>query len=178
MNKDSPVSQVKVALWSLGLGLSIGAFIHIMGYRWLLLGMFFGLSLILLSWIALDKTLIMAFNFSSPYVMKMAAFMLYHVRFSALVLVMFLVITKTNLYFGIGTFFGFLIPKLVLGAILLRNRSEEWWLKRVSHETPQCDSESISVSEREPQELNPFEFDPVENEIKRYFQTQKGELGC
>lgn len=178
MNKDSPVSQAKIALWSLGLGLSTGALMHIMGHRWLLLGMFFGLSLILLSWLSLDKTLIMAFNFSSPYLMKMAAFMLYHVRFSALVLIMFLVITKTNLYFGIGTFFGFLIPKLVLGVILLRNRSEEWWLKRVSRETPQCDPKSTSVSEIELQVLNPFEFDPVENEIKRYFQTHKGELEC
>lgn len=178
MNKGSPVSQTRIVLWSLGLGLTTGGLMYIMGYRWLLLGMFFGLLINLISWIALDKTLLMAFGFSNPHLMRAASFVLYHVRFSGIVLIMFLVIPKTNLYFGVGTFLGFLIPKLVLGAILLRNRSEEWWLKRISPEISQGDLDIDSALERGLPEPNPFEIDPVENEIKRYFQSQKGELEC
>lgn len=175
MSKVFNISQANIALGSLVLGtITVTAF-YLIGSEWLASGTVFGIALMLLNWKALDKVLLIAFRFTSPMVMKLISFFLYHIRFLLVVFIMFLVIPKTNLYFGIGSFIGFIIPKVVLGIIILKNRSDEWWLKRVQDDQEHPSEKIQTLLEKELFERNPFEVDPIGIEVRRYYQSLKGD---
>ncbi|HWI54529.1 MAG TPA: hypothetical protein VNT57_02445 [Desulfobacteria bacterium] len=172
MRVDSPSFQSNLARRSLAAGLASSAVIYILGYPQVTLGLLFGLLLMLVNWRVLSEILRFTFRFTSLQRSKMAAFVFYHLRFWTLVLIMFVVIPKTNLYFGIGTFLGLLIPKIMMGPMVYMKRSEEWWTKKfpARNEPP---SKPLSYLEQALLNRNPFEIDPIEIEINRYYQSLK-----
>lgn len=130
LQKDISINQGKVAKWSLLAGVFAEALFYLLGYHWTALGLIFGLVLILVNWVALSEILRLALRSSSPHFIKSISFLLYHLRFFLVVLIMFIVLPKTNLYFGVGTFLGCLIPKITLGVIICLDNEDEWWLKK------------------------------------------------
>lgn len=178
MEIDSSVGQTCIAKQSLFLGVFVSLGCYLLGYHWLMLGLLFGLTLMIFNWRVLSMQLRVVFDSSREPKEKLVSFLSYYIRFGCLVLVMFLIIPKTNLYFGIGTFFGSLIPNLFLAKLLWDNRSDEWWLKVVPEEKHLPKPEPISYIEKELLGKNPFEVDLLEIEIKRYFNKQKEESKC
>lgn len=124
MNNNMNISHRNVALPSLVAGCLIAAVSYTLGDRGFALGLLFSLPLALLNFKAIDKVLQLAFGFSMPEVIRVVAFFLYHMRFAALVIIMFLVIPKTGFSFGVGTFVGFLIAKISLGGEIIRTGDE------------------------------------------------------
>lgn len=170
---DSPAGQTCIAKWSLAIGSILIALSYYCVDKWLAAGMVFGLVLMLTNWRVLSKIIRIAFRISSPTTSRAVAFLFYHIRFWILVLIMFLVIPKTNMYFGIGTFLGFLIPKSILGVILFKSKSEEWWVLRFPAKKPP--EPELTYIEKELLNKNPFEVDPIEVELRRYYNNLKGE---
>lgn len=174
MSDNFTIPHARVITWSLIIGGVIGICGYLLGYQWIALGMFFGLTLTLFNWRVINE---IALNFSSSQVSKIISFLIYHLRFWVLVLILFVVIPKTNLYFGIGTFFGFSIPKLILGTILCKSESKEWWLDKfpIAEPRPQ---KPMSFLEEELKKRNPFEVDPVEIEIEQFLNTMNKKVTC
>ncbi len=173
MNVDSPEGQNCIAKWSLLIGTAACLTTYFVNY-WITLGIIFGMLLMLVNWRVLSKIIRIAFNIKKQIVAKVVAFFGYHIRFWIVVLIMFLVIPKTNMYFGIGTFLGFLIPKVVMATIVIKSKTEEWWTTKFP---PQNRPEKpLTYIEKELQGKDPFAVDLVELEIKRYNKKLKGEL--
>lgn len=118
------VSHRKIALTGFVVGCLIALTGLILGYPNFALGLLFSLPLAVLNFKAIDKTLQFAFSFSMPGVIKAVAFALYNLRFAALIIIMFWVITKMDFSFGVGTFAGFLIAKVALGGEILRQEKQ------------------------------------------------------
>ncbi len=118
------VSHRNVALMGLAAGGLIALVSYIVGNSGFAFGLLFSLPLALLNFKAIDKILQFAFGFSMPEIVKVVAFVLYHLRFAVLVIILFLVIPKTGFSFGIGTFFGFLIAKIALGGEIIRKKDD------------------------------------------------------
>lgn len=123
------VSHRNIALTGLVAGCLIALTGYMLGYSGFALGLLFSLPLAVLNFKAIDKTLQFAFSFKMTGIIKVVAFVLYHLRFAALVIIMFLVLRKTDFSFGVGTFVGFLIAKIALGGEILRQQKEEHGLE-------------------------------------------------
>lgn len=104
-------------------GLFIGFLVALVGYvvghSGFALGLLFSLPIAILNLKAIDKILMLAFGLEVPELVRAVAFVVYHLRFLLLVVIMYMVIPKAGYGFAIGTFSGFLIAKIALAAEIL-----------------------------------------------------------
>ena len=107
-------------------GLVIGALVAMVGYMigqgGFVYGLFFSLPIAILNFKAIDKILMFAFGLAVPQLVRAVAFVVYHLRFLLLVVIMYLVIPTAGYSFAVGTFGGFLISKIVLAAEILKHQ--------------------------------------------------------
>lgn len=105
-------------------GLTLGFLValvgYVMGHEGFAFGLLFSLPLAIINLKAIDKILMFAFGLSVPELVRAVAFVVYHLRFLLLVLMMYLVIPKAGYDFAIGTFSGFLLAKITLGTEILK----------------------------------------------------------
>lgn len=124
MSLDSIREQetiTKIALVFMVLFVSIAFF---MGKRWAAGGSIFGSTLAILNNHAVALIFRKAFR-NKVQVSEIILFLGYHLRFAILVLALYLVIPKTNVEFGFGTFLGFFTAKIGMGVAVFQEEKED-----------------------------------------------------
>lgn len=110
-----------IILPSLIIGFLVALIGYVMGQEGFALGLLFSLPLAIVNLKAIDKTLMFAFGLSVPELARAFAFVVYHLRFLILVMIMYMVIPTADYGFAVGTFIGFLVAKIALGAQILKH---------------------------------------------------------
>lgn len=145
MAVDTPQVQRGIAIWTILASSLIGGLAYILGARALAKGLAFGVVVSIVNYRIVGIIIHIAFKMASPDLAKVLSFAGYHVRFWILVVILYLVIPRTPFYFGVGTFIGLLIPKIIMGVFVVMNTNEEWWSKRASDEVlEQKPAESVN----------------------------------
>jgi len=166
------VGQKSIARWSTMAAVGISAITFMLGKTEVAVGILFSCSLMVLNYWALSLVPRIHQRFRSPHWANVAAFTYYYMRFWLIVLILFLTIPKGGYNFGLGCFIGFIIPKIAMGAIVIANSSEDWWLKRKAPVETNLGHEKRNLTplEKELLQTNPFEFDIVDFEWKRHLK--------
>lgn len=134
MAVDTPQVQRGIAKWTLLVTVLIGGVAYILGARTLAQGLAFGAVVTIVNYQIVSLIIHIAFRMASPDLAKVLSFAGYHVRFWIIVVILYLVIPRTPFYFGVGTFVGLLIPKIIMGVFVVTHTNDEWWSKKVTDE--------------------------------------------
>ena len=169
---SSSMAQRSIASWSLAGALGIGTISFLLGKTALAAGILFSSTLMVLNFRALSLVPGIYQRFKSPHLAKTAAFACYYLRFWLVVAILYLVIPNAGYNFALGSFIGFIIPKIAMGAIVIINTGEDWWLHRKAPVETYPGPEKLTPLEKELLNTNPFEFDMVEFEWKSYSQKE------
>ena len=169
------VAQKSIAKWSMAVALGVSAITLLLGKADLAVGIIFSTGLMTLNYRALSLVPWIYIRFRSSHWANVAAFTYYYMRFWLIVLILYITIPKAGYYFALGCFVGFVIPKIAMGAIVIINSGEDWWLQRKAPAETNLGPEKRNISplEKELMNTNPFEFDIVEFEWKNYYEKSK-----
>jgi hypothetical protein len=130
MAVDTPQVQRGIAKWTIILSAVIGGLAYILGARMFAYGLAFGVVVSIVNYRVVGLIIHIAFRAASPDLAKVLSFAGYHVRFWILVVILYLVIPRAPFYFGVGTFVGILLPKMIMGAFVVIHSEDEWWSKK------------------------------------------------
>ncbi|MFZ5641402.1 MAG: hypothetical protein ACOY4Q_12050 [Bacillota bacterium] len=139
MAVDTPQVQRGIAKWTLIVSVLIGGLAYILGARTFAYGLAFGVVVSIVNYRVVGLIIHIALRAASPDLAKVLSFAGYHVRFWILVVILYLVIPRAPFYFGVGTFVGILVPKMIMGVFVVMHTEDEWWSKKPSEavdETP------------------------------------------
>ncbi len=129
MAVDTPEVQRGITKWTFISGLLVAGVTYLLGYKLFVYGLGFGLGLMVFNYRIVGLILNKALAAAAPDMARVLSFASYHVRFWIIVILMYLVIPKAGFQFGIGTFVGFLLPKLIMGVFIVIHSDDEWWRK-------------------------------------------------
>ncbi|PKM83401.1 MAG: hypothetical protein CVU89_01245 [Firmicutes bacterium HGW-Firmicutes-14] len=178
MEKDiaTIAGQRDIAVGSMVLGLFVSLVSYLLFSRELAAGIMFSVVLTVANYQVLVFILSLAIGFlpgaakrpagTGVPILRQIALLLYHMRFWLIVAVLYLIIPKSSMTFVIGTLIGFIIPKFVMGAALITGRGKEWWLNIDPRTEKEPEREKIEPGQ-EYLFRNPFEHDPIEEELKK-----------
>ncbi|KNZ68405.1 ATP synthase I [Thermincola ferriacetica] len=124
---DTPEVQRGITKWTFIIAIFIEGITYFAGFRSFAYGLAFGVGLMILNYRVVSIILNKAFKSALPDLAKVLSFASYHIRFWIMVIIMYLVIPKAGFQFGVGSFFGILLPKIVMGVFVVINTKEEWW---------------------------------------------------
>jgi hypothetical protein len=125
MSVDTPQVQCKIAIWSAIPAVLMAAISYFLGIKLFGYGVLFGGFLSMLNLIIVGKLLDVALRKASPDLARVVSFVGYHVRFWLIVIILYLVIPRAHYLFGVGTFFGILLPKMVMGIFVVLYSDKE-----------------------------------------------------
>ncbi|PKM45431.1 MAG: hypothetical protein CVV03_06790 [Firmicutes bacterium HGW-Firmicutes-8] len=167
-------AQRTVAKWSTIGAVGISLIVFMLGKPDVALGIVFSCSLMVLNFWTLSLIPRIYERLRNPYCGKVAAFTYYYMRFWLVVLILFLTIPKAGYDFALGCFVGFIIPKIALGAIVITNTGEDWWLK---HKAPAetnlgPENRKLTPLEKELMQTDPFKFSIEDFEWKNYLKSR------
>jgi len=167
--------QRGIALRSMVLGLFTSLVSYLLFSRELAAGIMFSVVLTVANYQVLAFILSLAIGFlpgseknlaeSGIPILRQIALLMYHMRFWIVIAVLYVIIPKSSMTFVLGTIIGFIIPKFVMGAALITGRGKEWWLN-IDPQEEEPEREKIE-SGHEYLCKNPFEYDPIEEELKK-----------
>lgn len=129
MAVDTPEVQRSIVKRTIVCGVPIAVVTYVLGYRPFVYGLIFGIAIMAFNYRILGVILDKALATAVPGMARVLSFVSYHVRFWIIVIVMYLVIPRQGFQFGIGSFVGLLLPKMMMGVVILKNSNEEWWRK-------------------------------------------------
>jgi len=153
MAVDTPRVQRSIAKWTVIVSLLIGGLTYILGARTFASGLAFGVVVSIVNYRIVGLIIHIAFRAASPDLAKVFSFVGYHVRFWVLVIILFLVIPRSPFFFGVGTFVGLLIPKIIMGVfVVINTENDEWWNKKASTETQSPVPEGMVCKPKDEQE--------------------------
>lgn len=127
MATDWPWVQRGTTIWTLIAAALIGGVTYFLDARQITYGLVFGVVLAVVNYRVIGAILDITIRFASPVAGKFISFLGYHVRFWIIVVLLYIVIPKTGYLFAVGTFIGFVIPKVVMGIFLVISANKEWW---------------------------------------------------
>jgi len=133
---DTPQVQRKVNKWTFIIATLIGSGTYLFGLKNFTFGLGFGVLLCVINYRVISKILDIAFRMTSPDLARVLSFVSYHVRFWIIVIILYLVIPKTHYLFVVGAFVGILLPKIVMGVIVVLHTDDEWWTREVEKDEP------------------------------------------
>lgn len=151
MAVDTPQVQRRITLWALIASTLVGGITYICGIKQFAYGLGFGVILCVINYRVISVILDVAFRFTSPGLARVISFVSYHVRFWLIVIILYIVIPKTHYLFGVGTFAGILIPKIVMGVFVVLHTDDEWWNQKVDSSMPH--DEAVVRKKDEPEGL-------------------------
>lgn len=162
-------AQKIIAKWTVAAAIGISAVTFLLDRADMAAGIIFSSCLTVLNYWALSLVPRVYQWFKSPYLAKVNTFAYYYLRFWLLVVIMYLTIPKFGYYFGLGCFIGFIIPKIAMGAIVIIDSGEDWWLhhKAPAETIPGPEKPKLTSLERELMNTNPFQFDIVDFELNK-----------
>lgn len=144
MAVDRPEVQRGITKWTLLGSLLIGGITFLLGYKLFVWGLFFGVGLMVLNYRVLGALLDKALAAAVPDMARVLSFVGYHARFWIIVVVMYLVIPKAGFQFGVGSFAGILLPKVIMGIVIVANGNDEWW-----HNTKPAEKAPVDGNKRD-----------------------------
>ncbi len=127
MAVDTPRVQWTIAKWTVGVTLLIGGLSYILGGKTFAYGLVFGVVVSIVNYRVVGIIIDIAFRATSPDLAKVLSFAGYHVRFWILVVILYLVIPRSPFYFSVGTFVGLLIPKMIMGVVVVMDTRDKRW---------------------------------------------------
>lgn len=127
MATDWPWVQRGTTIWTLIAAALIGGVTYLLDEEQITYGLGFGVIIAVVNYRVIGAILNITLRFASPNVSKFLSFLGYHVRFWIIVVLLYIVIPKTGYLFAVGTFIGFVIPKVVMGIFLVISANKEWW---------------------------------------------------
>ena len=127
MAVDTPRVQRGIAKWTLVATILIGAGTYLFGVKQLAYGLVFGVVVSVVNLRVVSVILDVATRAASPNIARVISFVGYHVRFWLIVIILYIVIPHTHYLFGVGTFLGILLPKVIMGVFVVLHTNDEWW---------------------------------------------------
>lgn len=149
MAVDTPQVQRAITKWTVLVTILIGGVAYILGARTLAQGIAFGVVVSVVNYRIVSIIIHIAFKMSSPDLAKVLSFAGYHVRFWLLVVILYLVIPRTPYFFGVGTFVGLLIPKIIMGVFVVTHTNDEWWSRKVTNKAQEEESKEAAYKPKD-----------------------------
>ncbi len=146
MAVDTPKVQRGIAKWTLVASSLLGGLTYLLGAKQFAYGLGFGVVLTIVNYKVVAVILDVAMKAASPGIARVISFVSYHVRFWLIVIILYIVIPKTHYLFGVGTFAGILLPKMIMGVFVVLHTDDEWWNKEV--ETQQAPPEGTVIKKK------------------------------
>ncbi|PKM82205.1 MAG: hypothetical protein CVU89_06065 [Firmicutes bacterium HGW-Firmicutes-14] len=129
MAVDTPQVQRGIAKWTFLTTFIIGVVTYLLGAKQFSFGLVFGVVLSVINYRVISVILDVAFRTASADLARVISFASYHVRFWLIVIILYIVIPRTHYLFGVGTFAGILLPKMIMGVYVVKSTDEEWWAR-------------------------------------------------
>ncbi len=130
MAVDTPRVQRKIAKWTALATILIGGITYFLGIKQFTYGLVFGVVLCIINYRVISLILEVAFRSASPDLARVISFASYHIRFWVIVIILYIIIPRTHYLFVIGTFLGILLPKMIMGVVVVLHTGDREEIKK------------------------------------------------